>query len=75
MTVVFEECAVMVQPASNPSHIVSSAPVAQRAGISSIDTIRTPLSPKWAPAWFYSALNWLGKSYVDANGAEQAFNN
>ena len=29
---------------------------------------------QWAPAWFYSALNWLGKTYYDANNAAQIFN-
>jgi len=29
---------------------------------------------QWAPAWFYSALNWLGKTYYDANHAAQSFN-
>src|SRR5258708_4670361 len=29
---------------------------------------------QWAPAWFYSALNWLGKTYFDANNVEQQFN-
>jgi hypothetical protein len=28
---------------------------------------------KWAPAWFYSALSWLGQTYSDANNAEHAF--
>lgn len=28
----------------------------------------------WAPAWFYSALTWLGRRYVDANNVEQRFN-
>ena len=27
----------------------------------------------WAPAWFYSALNWLGKSYQDAGNVPQRF--
>ena len=27
----------------------------------------------FAPAWFYSALNWLGTSYYDANNAQQWF--
>jgi hypothetical protein len=30
---------------------------------------------EWAPAWFYSALNWLGKTYYDANHATQNFSN
>jgi hypothetical protein len=29
---------------------------------------------QWAPAWFYSALNWLGKSYFDASNVPQTFN-
>ena len=29
---------------------------------------------QWAPAWFYSALNWLGKSYYDASNVQQSFN-
>ena len=28
---------------------------------------------EWAPAWFYSALNWLGKSFLDAGNTEQSF--
>src|ERR1700722_18066902 len=28
---------------------------------------------EWAPAWFYSALNWLGQSYYDASNAPQNF--
>lgn len=30
---------------------------------------------QWAPAWFYSALNWLNKTYYDANSVAQSFNN
>jgi hypothetical protein len=33
-----------------------------------------PLPQLWAPAWFYSALNWLGQPYLDANNVEQSFN-
>jgi hypothetical protein len=29
---------------------------------------------QWAPAWLYSALNWLGKTYYDANHVAQSFN-
>ncbi len=32
------------------------------------------LVQSWAPAWFYSALNWLGKSYYDASNVQQSFN-
>ena len=36
--------------------------------------IRFPRPLQWAPAWFYSALNWLGKTYYDANNVAQSFN-
>ena len=29
---------------------------------------------QWAPAWFYSALSWLGKSWYDASNTLQTFN-
>ena len=32
-----------------------------------------PRVQQWAPAWFYSALNWLGKMYYDANNVAQIF--
>ena len=32
-----------------------------------------PVFQQWAPAWFYSALHWLGKSYFDASGVQQSF--
>ncbi len=32
------------------------------------------LPQQHAPAWFYSALNWLGKTYYDANNVLQSFN-
>ncbi len=32
------------------------------------------LPQQWAPAWFYSALNWLGKTYYDTQNSEQSFN-
>ena len=31
------------------------------------------LQQEWAPAWFYSALNWLGKPYQDAGNVTQRF--
>ena len=33
-----------------------------------------PRLQQWAPAWFYSALHWLGKSYYDASNVQQTFN-
>jgi hypothetical protein len=35
--------------------------------------IPPPRFEAWAPAWFYSALNWLGKSYYDASNVSQSF--
>ena len=32
-----------------------------------------PFFTKWAPAWFYSALGWLGKSYYDGSNTERSF--
>jgi hypothetical protein len=33
-----------------------------------------PYRPQaYAPAWFYSALNWLSATYLDANGNAQSF--
>lgn len=60
---------------AKPTQIVSAAPVTERTGIS-LTGILSPLHfQQWAPAWFYSALNWLGRSYVDASNNEQEFNN
>ncbi|MFM0330068.1 RHS repeat domain-containing protein [Paraburkholderia strydomiana] len=35
---------------------------------------RMPVAHAWAPAWFYSALSWLGQSYYDASNTRQGFN-
>jgi hypothetical protein len=32
-----------------------------------------PRLQAWAPAWFYSALHWLNKSYLDAGSVPQRF--
>ena len=32
-----------------------------------------PIFREWAPAWFYSALCWLGRSYSDASDTERGF--
>ncbi|HEV2098066.1 MAG TPA: hypothetical protein VGR45_03970, partial [Stellaceae bacterium] len=32
-----------------------------------------PVRLQWAPAWFHSALGWLGKSYYDASNVPQRF--
>ena len=57
---------------SGISQIAVPAPVAADRtlnGITSIHRIQ-----QRAPAWFYSAINWLGQSYYDANGTSQSFN-
>jgi hypothetical protein len=65
----------MAQSEANASRIVSAAPVTERTGISLSGTIPIFHFQEWAPAWFYSALNWLNKSYTDANNITQSFNN
>ena len=32
-----------------------------------------PIFRQWAPAWFYSALCWLGKGYTDAANTQRGF--
>ena len=54
----------------------ASKDVAQRAPATLVARpIRKPISfqETWAPAWFYSALNWLGKPYHDAGNVSQRF--
>src|ERR1700678_1875346 len=63
----------MAQAEANASQIVSAAPVVARTGMTLTGTIPIIQLQQWAPAWFYSALNWLGKSYVDASNVEQVF--
>jgi hypothetical protein len=66
----------MQQSESNASQIVSSAPVIQQTGTSLSGIVGSvPFVPlqQYAPAWFYSALNWLGATYTDANNNEQEF--
>jgi hypothetical protein len=64
----------MANTNAKASQIVSAAPVAEQTGIGLIGPpILTLL--ECAPAWFYSALSWLGKTYVDASSVPQAFNN
>ena len=50
-----------------------AVPVASVIGI--IRPIPIFIPQAWAPAWFYSALNWLGKSYFDASNVRQTFCN
>jgi hypothetical protein len=70
--------ALVPQSDSNASQIVSAAPVVEPSS-ANLTTVIGSLGhgpvrlQQWAPAWFYSALYWLGERYVDANGAEQSF--
>ena len=34
-----------------------------------------PIAIEWAPAWFYSALAWLGQSYRNAANTQRSFSN
>jgi hypothetical protein len=68
---------VMAGKRPNVSGIVRPAPKGSVLSASEKligQRIRIPLRQQWAPAWFYSALNWLGKTYYDANNVPQRFN-
>ena len=67
-----------ISTAANVSQIVRPAPtpVVQLPPPQFIGIGRPfpgPIPQAWAPAWFYSALNWLGKTYFDASNVEQSF--
>jgi hypothetical protein len=49
----------------------STAAIAAAAGVPG--GIFSPRPRKWAPAWFYSALSWLGQSYRDATNTQRNF--
>ena len=55
------------------SQIVSSAPAIQRLGTTVAGSIIFHPVEQFAPAWFYSALNWLGSSFQDASGTRRSF--
>lgn len=67
-------------PASNP-HITPTAvprPVEPLTNILRPPIVFGPFPPQpvieqYAPAWFYSAINWLGRSYWDANNVRRQF--
>lgn len=60
---------------SKASQIVSSARLVERLGPGGPG--RGPIkrfpAQQWAPAWFFSALNWLGKPFIDGNDTGQQF--
>ena len=64
-------------PKAAVSQIVAPAPASPvtlpppRLIVSGISLSAAPQA--WAPAWFYSALNWLGKAYTDSSNVTQSF--
>jgi hypothetical protein len=61
---------------SKGSQIVLPAPKHPAPPLSQnsiLKPIPLPRFQQFAPAWFYSALSWLGKSYYDASNVEQRF--
>ena len=67
--------AKQITPTVSEIVLPASKDVAQRAPAKLVGRpIRKPISfqQEWAPAWFYSALNWLGKSYHDAGNVDAA---
>src|SRR5277367_2639045 len=72
------ETSMATRTAPTVSKIVlpASKDVAQRVPATLVARpILRPISfqETWAPAWFYSALNWLGKTYHDAGNVSQRF--
>jgi hypothetical protein len=64
------------KPGPNASQIVlpSPKPIAKLPPLKFISRPAQKLQvQQWAPAWFYSALNWLDKSYYDASNVLQSF--
>ena len=53
----------------------SATPASPSATVSaqSPGEIFKPRPRQWAPAWFYSALSWLGRSYYDASNTQRSF--
>ena len=62
--------------APNTNRIMLPAPKSgtQSSSPQAIHKLPPVLRLQWAPAWFYSALEWLGKVYYDANNTAQSFN-
>jgi hypothetical protein len=53
---------------------IDASTAAITATTSAPGDIFRPRPRKWAPAWFYSALSWLGQSYSDASNTQRSFN-
>ena len=64
-----------------PVNTVGAINTTSQASISSTATARVvgeghgPVVLEWAPAWFYSALSWLGNTYRDASNSPRGFSN
>ena len=54
---------------SNASGSTTNSAIPKRI----INPILYPIAIRWAPAWFYSALGWLGQTYRDASNGERGF--
>jgi hypothetical protein len=63
--------ATLAGAATTPaSQAISPGTITARPG----DENFRPIPRRWAPAWFYSALSWLGQSYYDASNTQRSFN-
>lgn len=67
------EAAVEPTAATPPEIITKEAGVLERIPIRSPGPIFRPILEQSAPAWFYSALSWLGQSYFDASNTQRGF--
>ena len=68
----------MAQTDINASQIVIPAPkpvIQTSPSEIGLRTIPILIPEAWAPAWFYSALNWLNKPFYDASNVRQVFSN
>ena len=63
----------IVVPTATTTTVASPSPPARAALGRAPGLVFRPPSRKWAPAWFYSALSWLGQSYYDASNTQRGF--
>ena len=65
----------IVVPISTIAATASTTSASSTATISarSPSEIFRPWPRAWAPAWFYSALSWLGRTYYDASNTQRSF--
>ncbi|HZQ43465.1 MAG TPA: hypothetical protein VFA99_09440 [Acidobacteriaceae bacterium] len=60
---------------ATPTSTVTEANATSTAAARARSGIFLPIAVEWAPAWFYSALAWLGKTYRDAANTQRSFSN